>query len=102
MGSLLRRLLREHPSTDIGVITLGSGPGRLCEALRERKLPVCDQPSGTNVVVANASTIRGHERRVIILVTSGVKPVNRNFGVAIDAYIAMSRAVHRLFILEVY
>ena len=101
LGSLLRRLLREHASTEIGVITIGLGAAQLCEVLRERKLPVCDQPSGTNVVVANAATIRGHERRVIILVTWGVESLNRNYGVAIDAYIAMSRAVHRLFILEV-
>jgi hypothetical protein len=27
--------------------------------------------------------------------------LKRNFGVAIDAYIAMSRAVHRLFVIEI-
>lgn len=101
LASLVRRLLQDHAATDIGVITLDSGAGRLCGALLERKLPVCDQPSGRDVVVADASTIRGHERRVIILVTRGAESLKRNFGVAIDAYIGMSRAVHRLFILEV-
>ncbi|MCL4852922.1 MAG: hypothetical protein KJZ78_16305 [Bryobacteraceae bacterium] len=100
LGGLVRRLLQEHAATDIGVITLESGAGRLCGALRERKLPVCEQPSG-RCVVANATTIRGHERRVIVVVTRGAESLKRNFGAAIDAYIAMSRAVHRLFILEV-
>jgi hypothetical protein len=101
VGSIVRRLLQEHPATDIGVVTLESSPKRLCDALRERKLPVCEQPSGSDVVVANASTIRGHERRVIVVVTKSAESMKRNFGVAIDAYIAMSRAVHRLFIIEV-
>jgi hypothetical protein len=101
LGSLVRRLLQEHPATDIGVITLESGAGRLCGALRERKLPVCEQPSECDVVVTNASTIRGHERRVIVIVTRSAESLKRNFGLAIDAYIAMSRAVHRLFIIEV-
>jgi hypothetical protein len=101
LGSLVRRLLQEHSATDIGVITLESGAGHLCRALRERKLPVCEQPSGRDVVVANASTIRGHERRVIVVVTRSAESLKRNFGVAVDAYIAMSRAVHRLFIIEV-
>jgi hypothetical protein len=101
LGSLVRRLLQEHAAADIGVITLESGAGHLCGALRERKLPVCEQPSGSGVVVANAPTIRGHERRVIVVVTRSAESLRRNFGVAIDAYIAMSRAVHRLFIIEV-
>jgi hypothetical protein len=101
LGSLVRRLLKEHSATDIGVITLEGGAGRLCSALRDRHLPVCDQPSGRDVVVTNASTIRGHERRVVVLVTKSSEALKRNFGVAIDAYIAMSRAVHRLFVLDV-
>lgn len=101
LGGLVRRLLREHRASEIGVITLEPGAGRLCGALRERKLPVCEQPSECGVVVANASTIRGHERRVIVIVTRPAESLKRNFGVAIDAYIAMSRAVHRLFVIEV-
>ncbi|MBA3915614.1 MAG: hypothetical protein H0X25_17505 [Acidobacteriales bacterium] len=101
LGSLIRRLLQQHGATDIGVVTLGSGAGRLCGVLRERKLPVCEQPWECGVVIASASTIRGHERRVIVVVTGPADSLERNFGVAIDAYIAMSRAVHRLFVIEV-
>jgi hypothetical protein len=101
LSSLVRRLLQEHAPADIGVITLEPGVVRLRNALRDRKLPVSEQPSGRDVVVADASTIRGHERRVIVLVTRGGESLKRNFGVAIDAYIGMSRAVHHLFILEV-
>ncbi len=37
----------------------------------------------------------------MIVTTKDVGALRRNFGVAIDAYIAMSRAVKRLFVIEV-
>jgi len=100
LASILRRLLKEHVATDIGVITVDSHAGRLCRALRERNLPVCEHPSGCEVVVTDASIIRGHERRIIVVVTKSTEILKRNFGIAIDAYIAMSRAVQQLFIIE--
>jgi hypothetical protein len=102
LASLVRRLLKDHTANDIGIITLDSYAGALCRALKQRKLPVCEDPSGCEVVVTNASTIRGHERRIIVLVAESAEILKRNFGVAIDAYIAMSRAVHQLFIIEVH
>jgi hypothetical protein len=51
-------------------------------------------------VIATASIIRGHERQVMIVTTKNADTLGRNYGVAIDAYIAMSRAVKQLFVLE--
>jgi len=36
---------------------------------------------------------------MIVIIEAG-HPINRNFGAAIDAYIAMSRAIHRLIVIE--
>lgn len=101
LASLLRRLLHDHAPRDIGVVTLDQGPDALRRALAGRKLPLTDDPAQDAVAVTTASRIRGHERQVMIVTTRNADALRRNFGVAIDAYIAMSRAVKRLLVMEV-
>jgi hypothetical protein len=102
LASLVRRLLRKHTATEIGIIMLDSHAGKLGRALQERNLPVCEHPSICEVVVTNASTIRGHERRIIVLVAKPAEVLKTQFRRRDRRLnIAMSRAVHWLFIIEV-
>jgi hypothetical protein len=100
LASLLRRLLHDHLPREIGVVILDQGPGAVRRALAERKLPVTDDPAQNAAVIATASIIRGHERQVMIVTTKNADALRRNYGVAIDSYIAMSRAGKQLFVLE--
>ena len=100
LASLLHRLLQDHSSRDIGVVSLDQRPSRLLRVLAERKLPVADDPEQDAVVVTTASKVRGHERQVMIVKSKNVQALRRNFGTAINAYIAMSRAVKRLIVIE--
>ncbi len=100
LASLLRRLLGNHSSHEIGVVILNQGPSRLLRHLSRRKLPVVENSKQDGIVVTTAAKIRGHERRVMIVTTKNTQALCRNFGVAIDAYIAMSRAVKQLIVIE--
>jgi hypothetical protein len=100
LASLLRRLLRDHLPQEIGVVILDQGSGAVRRALAERQLPITNDPMQNAAVIATASIIRGHERQVMIVTTKNADTLGRNYGVAIDAYIAMSRAVKQLFVLE--
>lgn len=101
LASLLYRLLHNHLPREIGVVVFDQKPEAVCRSLAERQLPVTNDPAQDRTVITTASRIRGHERQVIIVTTENAEALRRNYGVAIDAYIAMSRAVKRLFILEV-
>jgi hypothetical protein len=83
------------------VVVLDQGPSGVRHALAERRLPVSDGTTDDTVVVTSASRMRGHERQVMIVTTRNASALRRNFGVAVDAYIAMSRAVKRLLVIEV-
>ena len=100
LASLLHRLLQDHSSREIGIVILDQRPRILLRELAGRKLPVADDPERDAIVVTTASNIRGHERQVMIVTAKNVQALRRNFGVAIDAYIAMSRAVKRLIVIE--
>ena len=101
LTSIIRQLLNCHAPREIGVVIFDQGPESVRRALAERKLPVTDDPANNAIVVTKASRIRGHERQAIIVTTKNTDALRRNFGFAINAYIAMSRAVKRLFIIEV-
>ena len=100
LASLLRRLLEEYLSKEIGVVVLYYDPRVLFRALVARNLPVSVDASQDAVVVTNASRIRGNERQVIIVVARESQSLRQKIGVAIHAYIAMSRAIKRLFVIE--
>lgn len=101
LASMLYRLLHDYVPRDIGVVVLDQGPSGVRHALAERRLPVSDGTTDDAVVVTSASRMRGHERQVMIVTTRNASALRRNFGVAVDAYIAMSRAVKRLLVIEV-
>jgi hypothetical protein len=101
LTSIIRHLIDCHAPREIGVVIFDQGPESVRRALAERKLPVTDDPANNGIVVTKASRIRGHERQAIIVITKNAYALRRNFGLAIDAYIAMSRAVKRLLIIEV-
>ena len=101
IAGVLHRLLREHSPHEIGIVSLDQSAHSLLRALAKRKFRVGDDPKQDTVVVTTPSKIRGHERQVMIVTTENYRGLRRNFGVAIDAYIAMSRAVKRLIVLEV-
>ena len=100
LASLLRRLLQDHSSREIGVVILDQRPSTLLRELAGRNLPVAGDPQRDAVVVTNASTIRGHERQVMVVTVNNTQALRRNFGSAINAYVAMSRAVKRLIVIE--
>lgn len=101
VASLIRRLLQDHVARDIGVVALDRGPDKLRSYLAGRHLPVTDDPAHDAVAVTSASIIRGHERRVIIVTTKSSDSSPLKIGRAVDAYVAMSRAVKQLFVIEV-
>jgi len=100
LSSILRRLLDQHAPHEIGIVTLDRGPDSVRRALAERNLPVSDDSRLNAAAVITAAGIRGHERQVIIVTITSPDALRRNFGAAIDAYIAMSRAVKQLFVIE--
>ena len=100
LSSLLHRLLQDHSSGEIGIVILDQKPHRVLSLLTTRRFTVAEDPDENAVVVTTANGIRGHERKVMIVVTKNRRALCRNIGVAIDAYIAMSRAVKRLIIVE--
>ncbi len=101
LASLVYRLLGSHNPQEIGLIIFDQDSQEVYRALAERKLPVTNDLNQKGIIVTSSSEIRGYERQVIIMTTNKVDALRRNYGVAIDAYIAMSRAVKQLFILEV-
>ncbi len=99
--SLLHRLLKNNSPHEIGVVILNQTPSTVLRGLAIRQVPVTEDPKRNEVVVTTASKMRGYERKVMIVASKNLQAQRRNFGVAIDAYIAMSRAVKRLIVMEV-
>ena len=99
--SFLNLLLRRYSDRDIGIVCLDQKPDRLRQVLLERKFAVDAKPKHDSLIVTNASQIRGYERQVMIVTVNDYDALCRNYGSAIEAYIAMSRAVRALIIIEV-
>ena len=98
--SLLHRLLKSYSPDEIGVVILNQTPSAVLLGLATRQIPVTEDPKRNEVVVTTASKMRGYERKVMIVASKNLQAQRSNFGVAIDAYIAMSRAVKRLIVME--
>ena len=101
VASLIRQLLVDRKPSDVGVVTLDRRPDNLIASLATLKILASPCSVLDAVWIADASSFRGHERQVIIVTSSGSMSMVRNYGVAIDAYIAMSRAIKTLIVLEV-
>lgn len=101
LASVLRRLLQDNDPKDIGVVVLHDGLATIRRSLAERRFPISDNPAVHGVAVTNADKMRGHERKTMIVTIRSTDALQPKIGAAIDAYIAMSRAVNRLFVIEV-
>lgn len=101
VAGVLHRLLREYSPHEIAIAPLDQPTRSMIRSLARRKFRVRDDPKLNAVAVTTPSKIRGHERQVMIVTTKSYRDLRRNFGVAIDTYIAMSRAVKRLIVMEI-
>ncbi len=100
LASILRRMLVDYSSHEIGVVVLNRGPSSLLCHLSRRKLPVVRDAKQDGIVITTAAKVRGHEREVMIVIAKSTQALCRSFGAAIDAYIAMSRAIKQLIVVE--
>ena len=100
LASLLRGLLKNYEPREIGIVTLETNPEDLLQNLQDGQLRVTSELAESGIVVTNASRIRGHERKVVIVITRGTDAMQRSIGSAVNAYIAMSRATVQLFIVS--
>jgi hypothetical protein len=100
VAGLLRRMLQQYSPGQIGIAILSKLPSDLFAELTDLGLPVTHDLQTSAITVATATRFRGHERKVMIVITEDAVRLRRNFGIAIDAYIAMSRAVQRLIVIE--
>ena len=101
IASLLHRLLKTYSPCEIGVVFLNHRSKTMLSALRARRVSVTKDPKCREVVVTTAAKIRGHERQIMIVVSNRLQDQRLTYGVSIKAYIAMSRAVKRLIVIEV-
>ena len=107
-ASTLRRLLSEHRPEDLGVALVpgavipgGGGADGLRASLGRLDLPVTRVAGEPGILVRVASEFRGHERLAMIVIAPPRDRATRSIGNAVAAYIAMSRAIAQLVILEV-
>ena len=99
--SLVTGLLKNHEPREIGIVTLDRNPENLLQNLQDRQLRVTSDLTESGIVVTNASRIRGHERKAVIVITRGTDAMQQSIGSAVNAYIAISRATMQLFIVSV-
>lgn len=104
----VRRLLTELHPEDVGIALVPGaapaevgGPDGLLAALAQLGLAVTRDAGTPGILVRGAVQFRGHERLAMIVVTPQRDRVTRSVGNAVVAYIAMSRAVAQLVVLEV-
>lgn len=100
LANILHRLLKNYSPHEIGVVILNQRLDTLLRALSGRKIPVTTDSKQNAVVVTTARKIRGHERQVMIVVSKKIQGQHLKMGVAINTYIAMSRAVKQLIVIE--
>ncbi len=107
-ASTLRQLLSEQRPGDIGVALIPGvvlpgvrGPDGLMASLAGLGLPVTGASDKAGILVRGAAQFRGHERPTMIVIAPPRDRLTHSIGNAVVAYIAMSRAVAQLIILEV-
>jgi hypothetical protein len=101
IAGVAHQLLRELRPRDVAVVSLNHSAELLAGWLQTRGIRIARDHDMDGVLVATASQIRGHERQAVIVAVFGGKSIRRNLGIAIEAYVAMSRATKQLFVLEV-
>ena len=99
----LRQLTSADTPEHVGVALLPGATALhpLAESLRSLGFPISSDLAHPGIVVAAARDFRGHERRAMVIISPPAERIARNYGAAVSAYIAMSRAVAQLIILEV-
>jgi hypothetical protein len=100
IAGLLRRLLQRYSPGQIGVAMLARLPSDTFAELAELGLSVTHDLNTSSITVATAAQFRGHERKVMIVIAEDPLRLRQDFGSAIDAYIAMSRAIQQLIVIE--
>lgn len=103
LSRALRDLLKEAAPDQVGVAIVRKVARLedLGSQLRALGLPATDRLEAPGVFIGSADTYRGHERRAMIVLAPERSRVVSDFGWAIDAYIALSRAMAQLLVLEV-
>jgi hypothetical protein len=72
------------------------------EDLQKFNIPTTLELETSNRVLITAPrTIRGHEKKALIICCSSHDMMNKDLGKAINSYIAFSRARDRLFVVEI-
>lgn len=99
----IQALLKNAPPNQVGVaIVRHVARSEDLEArLKAMDLPVTTRASEPGVFIAAADTYRGHERRAMVVLGPDRSRLVNDFGWAVDAYIALSRACAELIVLEV-
>ncbi len=94
----LKQLLSTYAARDLAVAILGVPHKRLVDDLLGRGFQVTRDVRDAATFVGRALDLRGHERQAMVVLAPPTHRLTRNFGHAIEAYIAMSRAIRQLII----
>jgi Uncharacterized conserved protein (DUF2075) len=103
LSRTLRDLLKEAAPDQIGlaIVRKVAHSEALVPQLKALGLPVTDRIDDAGVFIGSADIYRGHERRAMIVLTPERSRLVSDLGWAVDAYIALSRAIAQLLVLEV-
>lgn len=100
---LIKKVEKEYSHNEIGIISIGAAPKfpNLHEKLLKFNIATSSEFTNNNkILVTVPRQIRGHERKVIIIVCIAQSAI-KDLGKAIEYYIAFSRARDRLFVIEI-
>ena len=100
---IVKKMEKEFSDNEIGVITIGAAPRFLYLNENLSKFYISTGSELTEldkILVTVPRTIRGHERKIIIVVCMA-QGATKDLGKAIEFYIAFSRARDRLFVIEI-
>ncbi|HQF37266.1 MAG TPA: hypothetical protein PLL26_06555 [Candidatus Dojkabacteria bacterium] len=106
IADIIRKLQSDYTYGEIGIIFLHT-TGNKCiktfnEDLQKFNIPTTLELETSNRVLITAPrTIRGHEKKALIICCSSHDMMNKDLGKAINSYIAFSRARDRLFVVEI-
>jgi hypothetical protein len=103
IGGIINKLRIDFRDDEIGIICLDTtvNPETLCQGLNRLGVyATADLDLANSLLVTKPRIIRGHERKAIIVCTPSRENITRDWGRAIDSYVALSRARDRLIIIE--
>lgn len=103
IARIVRKLQADYNFGEIGVVCIDGSikPIIISRSLEAFEIPsTTDLDSGNKVLVTKPRIIRGHERKALIACAPSNNSMTKKLGKAINAYIGLSRARDRLFIIE--